>query len=357
MEDSEKYSFNEEFHSQGVSYKCPSCGSPLVFNPELQKFSCEACGSAFTKEEVEKKTLVKENENEEFDAHMKEYKCPSCGAEIVCDENTSTEFCAYCGNPVILKGRVNGQIKPNLIIPFRIDKENAKKTILKHLKRYGFIPNSFYEEANLEKIQGIYYPFWEADIDTYSTLTAECTRVSTWRSGDMEYTKTSFYNVVRGGDIHFEDISVIALGSADKVLVEGVLPYPIKDHINFDIAYLTGFYSKKNDLTFDNVKPQIKSKLNDYSRQVLRSQISGYASVSVKNTSNNVSKLNKDYTLLPVWIINYKHENKNYTFAVNGVTGKFFGDLPISKTKLFLTYFGFFAGLFLLIAFLGGIIL
>lgn len=356
-DDVSQYMFNEEFRSEGTSLKCPSCGSPLMFDPNTQKFSCEVCGSAFSKEEVEDKTLVLNQEDEVFDEVVKEYSCPSCGAEIMTDETTTTEFCAYCGNPVILKGRVNGEIKPNLIIPFSISKEEAKKLIFKHLKRYGFVPNSFHEEANLDKIQGIYYPFWESDIDTDSSLTAECTKTTTWTSGDKRYTKTSYYNVYRKGDIHFEDISVIALKSADKKLVEGVLPFPIKDHIKFDMAYLTGFYAKKFDLTYDEVRAEVKHKLNEYSERVLQNTISGYGSVKVKSHNNHVKNIRKDYTFLPVWILNYKYGEKNYTFAINGVTGKLFGDLPISKWKLTFAFFGFLIGLFILIAFLGGLIL
>ena len=89
-----KYSFNEEYRAQGASLKCPSCGSSIVFDPTTKQFSCDACGSAFSKEEIERKTLSLKEDEEVFDEVIKEYSCPSCGAEIVTDENTTTEFCA-----------------------------------------------------------------------------------------------------------------------------------------------------------------------------------------------------------------------------------------------------------------------
>lgn len=355
MEDVSKYTFNEEFRAQGASYKCPSCGSPLMFNPETKGFDCDVCGSKFSKEEVESKTLPKEEEY--FDDVVKEYSCPSCGAEIIADDTTTTEYCAYCNNPVILKGRVSGQIKPNLIIPFAITKDKAKEIMKSFMKKYGFVPNDFFKESTLNKIQGVYYPFWESDIDTVASLSAECTQIRTWRSGDRRYTKTSYYNVQRNGNIHFEDISVLALKGADKPLVEGILPFPIKDHIKFDMAYLTGFYAKKFDLTYDDIKAEVRDKLNVFSQDILKSTISGYDTTTIRNFNNNVMNLNKDYTLLPVWILSYKHNNKNYTFAINGATGKVFGEIPISKTKLFFTFCGFLLGIFILLAFLGGIIL
>lgn len=355
MEDLRKYTFDEDFHSEGLSLKCPHCGSSLVLNPETGNFSCETCGSNFTKQELERKTVKKEDET--FDEQVKEYTCPSCGASIITDENTSTDYCAYCGSHVVLKGRISGQIKPNLIMPFKISKENAKQILKDELKKYGYIPKSFFEEANLDKISGIYYPFWEADVDAEGEINAECTKVRTWVAGDRKYTETKFYDVSRSGDIHLEDISVNALKSADKSLIEGVLPFPIDGHIPFDMTYMSGFYAKKNDLTYDDVKPEISQKINNYSVGVLKSTMRNYTTIMVKNKNINIKNEHKDYTLLPIWILSYSYNNKNYTFAINGITGKMFGDLPLSKTKLRLSFFGIAAALFFLLSLIGGLFL
>ena len=240
------------YNEQGISLRCLSCGSSLVYNPETQRFDCDTCHSQFTEEQLSKNAISFAQE-ETFDEELKDYNCPSCGAEILADETTTTEFCVYCGSPVVLKGRVTGQIKPSLIIPFSIDKEKAKNILVDYLNKYSYTPNSFYKESNLEKITGIYYPFWEADINTDSSLTANGVKIKTWVIGDKRYTETSHYKIRRAGNIHFEDISVNALKSADKKLVESVLPYPVKEHIPFKMAYLSGFYSKKNDLNYEDV--------------------------------------------------------------------------------------------------------
>jgi len=30
---------------------------------------------------------------------LNSYSCPTCGAELVCDETTAATTCPYCGNP------------------------------------------------------------------------------------------------------------------------------------------------------------------------------------------------------------------------------------------------------------------
>lgn len=360
-DDVKKYTFDEDARSEGVSLKCLSCGSPLEFNPETQRFVCLACESSFSREQLGERldALSDEDDSEKqyYDENIKEYNCPSCGAVILADEHTTTDFCVYCRNPIIMKGRVSGQLKPNLIIPFKINKQEAKEILKQNLQGYGFMPSDFFSESNLDKVSGIYYPFWESDIDTNCTMTASATKVTTWSAGDRRFTKTSYYDVFRNGDIHFEDISVNALKSADKTLIEGVLPYPIEEHIPFDISYLTGFYAKKNDLEFKDVKSEINLKMQDYSSRILQNTIKGYSTYKVKEHDVRVKKQNKDYTLLPIWILSYKYNNKVYTFAVNGSTGKMFGDIPISKRKLTLSFFSIFLVLMLLLIILGGLFL
>ena len=39
------------------------------------------------------------------------------------------------------------------------------------------------------------------------------------------------------------------------------------------------------------------------------------------------------YALYPVWILNVKWNGKNHTFAMNGQTGKFVGNIPTEDKK------------------------
>ena len=345
-----------ENDKQGMSLKCPSCGSALVFDPDSQKFNCEVCGSSFTDAELKSKRL-EFNEEQAQDDKLKEYRCPSCGAEILTDETTTTKFCSFCGNPVVLQGRLSGEFKPDLIIPFTIGKEKACEILKDYLCKYSYVPSSFFKESNLEKITGIYYPFWEADINSDCFLEADAKKVNTWIVGDKKYTEVKYYKIKRRGKIHFEDISVNALSTADKKLVENVLPYPIKNHIPFNMSYLSGYFAKKNDLSFEDVHGEIKTKLHQYSELLLKNTIDGYDSVTPSISRAKILEENHDYALLPIWILNYKYRKKNYTFAVNGITGKCFGEIPLSKVKLGITFAGISAIAFGIISILGGILL
>jgi len=339
---------------------CPACGAPITYNPETGSFCCEYCGSNFSYRQMEDFLHAAEEampEEEAFDEHLREYACPSCGATILADETTVAQFCAYCGNPVILKGRVTGQRKPQKIIPFAIGKQQAIDKLKALLGKKIFVPNDFKSQSTLDKITGVYHPFWLTDADTDCALEAEGTRVTVWMAGNKRYTRTDFYRIWRRADIHFEDLATNALGSADKALVEGVLPYPIEAHRDFDMSYLSGFFAKRNDLTPEDVEKEVSDKMHTYSEQLLLRTIRGYDSVKVSRKAVVVNDSNWDYTLLPIWLLSYNYRGKNYVFALNGYTGKMFGTLPISRPKLAITFGSIAAGIAAILSVLGGLFL
>ena len=112
-----------------INYKCPSCGAPMLFNPETQKLSCDYCGTTLSVEEYKKqfgdpekreetaeekaaeKAQKVETEEEGAKAEgetgpsmkVKRYICPSCGAEVVTDELTAATMCSFCGNTTLME--------------------------------------------------------------------------------------------------------------------------------------------------------------------------------------------------------------------------------------------------------------
>jgi hypothetical protein len=254
---------------------------------------------------------------------------------VVAEESTIADFCLYCHNPVVALGRISGQMRPNRIIPFKYDKAEAEKRFLKFAKKKWFVPGSFFAASQVEKIKGIYYPFWVTDADTDSSISAHATRLRVWRRGNVEYTETSNFKIHRRGDIHFEDITTSAFSEADKKMLEGILPYPSEALQEFSMPYLSGFLAKKRDIERAELTDEVRRRMDNYTQQLLRGTVHGYNTVSVQDTQVNVLKSHWEYSLMPIWMLTYKGQNgKSYTYAMNGYTGKVYGELPVSLPKL-----------------------
>ena len=292
---------------------------------------------------------------------MREYHCPSCGAEVIAEKNTVADLCYYCHNPIVLSDKVTGALRPTRVIPFKFTKEEAVDEFLRFSKKKKFIPKNFFSREQLTYLSGVYYPFWVTDADTSSFMRAIGKRVRTWTSGDYRYTETSRYAVERGGGIHFEDISTSAISTEDKDMLEGVLPYPAEEYTEFSMPYLQGFVAKKRDIEREQLYGEVKGRMSSYATELLRSTARGYDSLSVSSLDLNVLGSHWEYNLLPVWIMTYikKHKkdrtkDKTFMYAMNGATGKIFGRLPISIPKMIALATGIFLGVFAL-AFLFGV--
>ena len=217
-----------------LEYKCPCCGAGLKFDGASQELVCEYCDNRFSVEQLEQLKGAEEDEKNASEPEWSDYTgtetedeqtafiCQSCGAALVGDENTMATECPYCGNPAIIKERVSGSLRPDYIIPFRLDRQAAKDTLKKFYKGKLLLPKAFRRENTIDKLQGVYVPFWLFDCDANGTVHFNTTRVSSWRSGDYLYTKTSHFLVIRGGKMAFEKIPVDASEKMDDSYMDSL---------------------------------------------------------------------------------------------------------------------------------------
>lgn len=344
-------------------YKCPNCAAELRFHPNRQGFVCEYCESFFTPEECK---AANEQMNahaaqnaqaaQEFEAQSQLYSCPSCGAELITDQNTAATECYYCHNPVVLKGRLSGEYRPARVIPFKISREQAHGIFHEWCRKRWFLPRTFATESQLLHMQGVYVPFWVADCRIHGQMRAVCKQVRSWRSGSYEYTETKEYDVFRDASLQFQGIPADGASKIEDQLMEAIEPFDYNGAVPFEMAYLSGFLSDKYDVNKSQVFPRIRNRAVNGSDQLLRASMTGYSSIRVTQSDMQVLGTNWEYMLLPVWFMTYQYAGKQYSFAINGQTGKQAGTPPLNTGKLLLVCAAVAAG-FTLFGTLGGLIL
>ena len=201
-----------------ITYKCPNCDGGLVFDPESGTYACEYCLSKFSHEELmteeESETVSDEGEDRQQSAIM--YHCPSCGAEIITDETTAATFCFYCHNPIVLSGKLEGEYLPDGIIPFKITKEEATEKFVEWIQKKKFVPGGFYSKRHIEKMSGVYFPYWLYGCETESYMNGTARDVRIWRVGDIEYTETKTFEIKRAGKVSFKHLPKTALQKAQN---------------------------------------------------------------------------------------------------------------------------------------------
>lgn len=351
--------------SQITNYQCPACTGPLHFSSDSGKLECEYCGSAFEIAEIEALYAEKaasaaaaSAKAEERAAQqpadadwgpdadkMRAYSCPSCGAELICDATTAATNCPYCGNPTVVPGQFSGALKPDYVIPFKLDQAAAKAALKKHYRKNPFLPRVFSSANHIEELKGVYVPFWLFDAEVEGDGRFNARRVSVHTEGDYEVTTTMHYDVQRSGKARFEHVPADASTKMPDDYMDSIEPFDFSELKPFSTAYLPGFLADKYDVSAEESGERIDRRIRQTAADLLRADISGYTAVDPGQVNTSIRHDGVHYALLPVWLLNTRWNEQTYLFAMNGQTGKFAGELPVSE-KRFWVFTGFLTALF-----------
>ena len=276
---------------------------------------------------------------------LRSYVCQSCGGEIVGDENTAATECPFCGNHAIIMQQFQGALKPDYVIPFKLDKEAAKEQYKKHLMGKFLLPKVFKDENHIDEIKGIYVPFWLFDSDADADIRYRATRTRAWSDSNYNYVETSYFSVYRAGNIGFDHVPVDGSTRMADDLMESVEPFNFADAVDFQTAYLSGYFADKYDVSAEDSITRANERIKSSTEDAFRNTVQGYVTVTPEYSSVRLHDGKTKYAFYPVWLLNTTYKDEKFTFAMNGQTGKFVGNLPTDRGK-----FWKFAALFTVIA-------
>ena len=116
------------------SYKCRDCGGTLQFSSRKQKLVCSSCGAEYDVSEFEEAAgegskasdyKPKEDQWNVEEEGLVVYECKNCGGEVIGDKNMASTKCPYCDNPIVISSKFEGSLKPDVVIPFKLNKHAA----------------------------------------------------------------------------------------------------------------------------------------------------------------------------------------------------------------------------------------
>ena len=281
-------------------FKCPCCGGAIGFDSTIQKMKCPYCDTEFDIETLISYDRELKNERPEdltWETQaggrwqegetdgLRSYICNSCGGEIVTDANTAAAACPYCDSPVVMTEQFAGLLKPDFVIPFQMDAKAAKAALTKHYKGKCLLPKVFKDQNHIEEIKGIYVPFWLFDAEAEADIRYRGTRVQTWSDSDYHYTRTSYYSIRRGGTLAFERVPVDGSSKMADDLMESIEPFDFSDAVDFQTAYLAGYFADKYDVDAEQSTDRANLRVRTSTEDTFSSTVRGYASVIPESSS------------------------------------------------------------------------
>jgi len=345
-----------------VAYKCPCCASPLTFDGDSGKMKCIACATAYEVADIEALFAPQEESGVDFEtpsetfgaqdqAQIQGYNCQTCGAELITEGSTTATECPYCGSPTILPQQIEGGVKPEMVVPFVVKKEEAQKQFQDYFKGKKLLPNVFLKGPNtICEMRRLFVPYWLFNCDAQGHMVFEAEKKRVTREGDWEVTTTEHYLVNRAGSMSFENIPVDGSEKLDDKITESMEPYDLTAAVPFQPAMLSGALADHADVDAVACEKRAVERVENSVAQSLRSTVTGYTSVNERSRRITSQGGKVTPTLLPLWLITTQKEGKTYTFAINGQTGKLACDVPADKKKSFLWGAGTFCLVFAVIA-------
>ena len=332
-----------------IEHQCSNCGAAMVFDIGSQKVVCNYCGA-----EYDPRTILVDEEHKEVDGtsiclqknggeewDQKEldsldvYTCGSCGSGLYTGSTTSATMCPFCGNPVILKGRLEGSLRPDKVIPFKFDREKALEALDRHFRKRRFVPKGFKEESKVDEIKGLYVPYWVYSADIHADMCYTAVKEHTillGKNGDVKERK--YYSVRREGRISYDHLPADASSNMPDDLMDSLEPFDISEADSFKTDYLSGYVADKYDVPQEDVLPRMRKRIANSVDKAFKATVEGYDEVNLSSSDIRAERSDADYVLYPVWLFNMKWDDRKYTFAMNGQTGKVAGDIPVDRRKL-----------------------
>ncbi len=338
-----------------LEYKCPCCGGKLEFSSADQQMKCPFCDSVIdvsslqsydtALDAVPESDMTWETEAgsewEQGEAEqMRVYHCQSCGGEVIADQTTAASKCPYCDAPVIMTGQLSGELKPDYIIPFKLDKDAAKKSLLQHMEGKPLLPKVFKSENHIDEIKGVYVPVWLFDAGVDAHIQYRAKKFRTWSDAQFDYTETSHFSVKRAGNLAFEHVPVDGSAKMDDTMMESLEPFSFHEAVQFQSAYLSGYLADKYDTDAEASAARANERIRQSTLNEFAKTVRGYDAVETEQDSIQLKHGEAKYALYPVWLLNTTWNGTKYFFAMNGQSGKFVGNLPSDKGKAWGIFFG-----------------
>lgn len=341
------------------SFVCPSCGGHMKWNIKKQAFECESCRTPgevdLSGEEIQHHDYADYTDREaasEGNPVETTAVCRNCGAEITFAANETATVCPMCSSPQVDAQKQMAGVPPDGLVPFKVDKADAQEAFKKWVKSRWFAPNKLKESYQQGKLDGVYLPFWTYDAHTEAQYWGEGGTYYEDEDDEGNTTTTTVWTPVSGYvSADFDDIPVCDGSERTQDVVEGILPYSTEaGACAYNPAFLAGVgaehYDKGAVECFPKAEAQMEATLRSMADQKIRDK--GYDTANVKRLEMEHQDLTYKHILLPTWVSAFAYRGKEYTYMINGETGKVSGKRPYSAPKIIAAVIAGLIALFLI---------
>jgi hypothetical protein len=341
-------------HPALAKYPCAACGAQAEWSPAKQLLVCAFCGTAapFTIEpgtgaivELDLVKALRELPDQErgWETERRSVQCQSCKAVSVFDPARVGQNCDFCGSPkLVAYDEIRAPIRPSSLLPFKVSEPAVREQIRRWYAGRWFAPSTLKTRALLDRVQGVYVPYWTFDAHAVCPWQAEAGHYyyinENYRdaNGQRKVRRVRHVRwVPASGEVthFFDDQPVPGTRGVSQALLKQVEPFPTAELVPYDTAFLSGFVVEHYQV--------VLVEAADASRAAMHQALLAMCAGAVPGDTHRNLRIQPVYSgrtfkhiLVPVWVLAYVHGSRSYQVVVNGYTGAMAGDYPKSPWKI-----------------------
>ena len=298
--------------SKADRFACPKCGARMVFDGDGRTLVCEHC----SRNQVLSKTApqfeqdfilaMATGKGHRAPVAVKTFNCQGCGAHFILPPQEISVVCSYCGSPHVVVS-TKEIVEPDSIVPFAFNQRQAALYLVKWVEKRKIRP-----EGQVQAPRGMYLPVWTFDI-----------------MGSIPWSGTVYQNkrqVPVSGEkaVLFNDIALPGAPKLGDLLPKLISSYDTANAPAYDPRYLSGWPAEDYEVTMSDASLDARKMAVDRTRDQINSEM-GHINDLTYSTSN-LTIMSFKLVLIPLWYTTYHVEGHDFRVAINGQTGKVYGE-------------------------------
>jgi hypothetical protein len=333
---------------------CAACGAQAEWNPAKQRLVCPFCGTEAPYEPDKDTGQIREidlvaalrdlpAEQRGWQTERRSVQCQSCKAVMVYDPARVGQNCEFCGSPALVDYQeIQAPIRPQSLLPFKVTDTEVRDAMRRWYAGRWFAPGPLTRRALVDRVKGVYVPYWTFDAQVHCPWRAEAgyhyyvQEAYTDNQGKRQVRqvqKTRWEPASGAIDHFFDDEPVPGTRGVDASLLRAVEPFPTRELVPYDTAYLSGFVVEHYQVVLVEAVQR--------SRESMHGQLEALCSREVPGDTQRNLTVFPEYSgetfkhiLVPVWLLTYTYGPKTYQVVANGYTGEIAGRYPKSPWKI-----------------------
>jgi hypothetical protein len=337
-------------------HACPACGAPAEWHPGKQKLLCPFCGTESPYQidrdtgkvvELDLVAALREIPDEErgWLAATRSVRCESCRAVMVFAAERVGQNCEFCGSPALVPyDELRAPIRPQSLLPFRIDQDRVRSELRRWLRGRWLAPSALAKSALVDRVHSLYIPYWTFDARVHCPWDADAghyyyvpvqTRDAKGRSVTRMERRVRWEPASGAIDHVFDDEPVPATHGVSPGLLRKIEPFPTKDVVPYDTAYLAGHVVEHYQVVLFDAAERSKQQMAAALERLCAQQIPGDTYRNLRIHPQYSAETFK-HLLVPIWLLTYVYGAKPFQVVVNGCTASVAGTYPYSVWKIVL---------------------